>query len=386
MTAIHGFVTPGFEPVREAFARNFAERGEIGAAVCVYRDGRPVVDLWGGLADAESGRLWREDTLALVFSTTKGVTAACVHRLVERGILDLDAPIARWWPEFAAHGKAGISLRQVLAHRAGLPLVEADLSREQVYAWDPVCEALAGQAPEWEPGTRHGYHVRTFGWLLGEVVRRATGRSFGAVLRQELAEPLGLDLHVGLPASEEPRVAPMVAPEEPSDPREREARARFLGPDTRLGRALANPSGRFGYGPVWNTREVHAAEIPSTNGIATARSVARLFAALVGEVDGVRVLRPETLARAAEPASDGPDAVIGIPTRFGLGFALPPMLAACPDGAIGHLGAGGSLGFADPRERLGFGYVMNRMQLGLTGDARVASLVAATYAALRGRG
>jgi CubicO group peptidase (beta-lactamase class C family) len=370
--------------VRDAFAHNFAERGEVGAAVCVYRHGRPVVDLWGGVADAESGRPWLEDTLALIFSTTKGVTAACVHVLVDQGVLDLAAPVAAYWPEFAARGKAGITLRQVLSHRAGLPAVDAPLTREEVYAWDPVCTALADQAPAWEPGARHGYHVRTFGWILGEVVRRATGRRFGAWLSEQVAAPLGLDLHVGLPATEEPRIAPILPPAEPADPDERARRARFLGPDTPLGRALSGPSGHFAYGPVWNTRELHAAEMPSSNGIGTARSVARLYAALIGEVDGVRLLRPETLARAARVESDGPDAVILIPTRFGAGFMLPPTLCpACPGAALGHPGAGGSLGFADPAAGIGFGYVMSRMELGLTVDARAASLVEATYASLR---
>ena len=167
MVAIHGSVAPGFEPVRSAFAQNFSERAEVGAGVCVYRRGEPVVDLWAGVADPASGRSWDEDTLALVFSTTKGVTATCVHLLVERGVLDWDAPVASVWSEFAAKGKGAIPLRWVSCHRAGLPVLEGDFTREQVYAWEPVCTALAGQAPVWEPGTQHGYHVRTYGWLLG---------------------------------------------------------------------------------------------------------------------------------------------------------------------------------------------------------------------------
>jgi len=384
MVAIHGNVAPGFGPVRRAFAQNFSGRGEVGAAVCVYRHGEPVVDLWAGVADPASGRSWDEDTLALVFSTTKGVTATCVHLLVERGVLDWDAPVASVWPEFAANGKGAIPLRWLLCHRAGLPILEGDFTREQVYARESVCTALAAQAPVWEPGTQHGYHVRTYGWLLGEVVRRAAGCTLGEFLAREIARPLDLEFYVGLPEECGPRVAVVIPPPEPSDPGMRAIRERFLGPDTLLGRSLSGPSGLFAYGPVWNSPELHAAEIPSSNGIGTARAVARLYAALVGEVNGVRLLAPSTLERVCEPQVDGPDAVIHLPTRFGLGFMLPPVLSpSCPEVCFGHPGAGGSLGFADPDAGIGFGYVMNRMDLGLTGDARAVSLVTAVYQVLR---
>jgi CubicO group peptidase (beta-lactamase class C family) len=384
MAEISGRVAPGFERVREAFAENFARRSEVGAALCVLRDGAPVVDLWGGVADAASGRAWEEDSLAVVFSTTKGVTATCVHHLVERGLLDLEATVASYWPEFAAQGKAGITLCDVLSHRAGVPVVEAELTLEQVCAWDPVCEAIAAQAPIWEPGTRHGYHVRTYGWILGEVVRRATGATLGSYLAKEIAGPLGLDLHLGLPLEHESRVAAMLAPLEPSDPKEIALRERVMGPDTLMGRALTGPSNLFRYGPMWNRRMLHATEMPSSNGIASARGIARLYAALVGEVDGRRLLAPASVDRARALEVEGPDAVIRVPTRFGLGYMLPPSLApSCPEGCFGHPGAGGSLGFADPEARVGFGYVMNQMQLGLTGDARAASLVESVYACLR---
>lgn len=384
MTTVHGEVAPGFEPVRQAFERNFAERGEVGAAVSVVLRGRCVVDLWGGVADPWSGRPWQEDTLALLFSTTKGITATCVHLLVERGKLDLDATVSSIWPEFAAHGKERVTVRDVLTHRAGVPAIEAPVSVQEVFAWDPVCAAVADQRPVWEPGTKHGYHVRTFGWILGELVRRTTGASLGAWLAREVAAPLGLDLFVGLPGALEPRVATLIPPPEPSDPEERALRERFLGPDTLLGAALLGPSGNFGYGPLWNTRELHAAELPSSNGIGTARSLARFYAACVGDVQGTRILAPETVARATEACTDGPDALLHLPTRFGLGYMLPPTLSpACPPGAFGHPGAGGSLGFADPELGLGFGYAMNRMDLGLTGDPRASDLVEATYASLR---
>jgi CubicO group peptidase (beta-lactamase class C family) len=383
---IEGRVEPGFEAVREAFAHNFEAHGEVGAAVCVYRDGAPVVDLWGGRADPESGRPWQRDTLAIVFSTTKGITAACIARLAERGELDVEAPVARYWPEFAANGKADIRVSDVMSHRAGLAEVEGRFTLEEVCEGSAVVEALAKQAPQWTPGSAHGYHVRSYGWLLGEVVRRVTGLRFGAVLARELAAPLGLanDLFVGLPAAQDPRVARLLPAPEPSDPKERELRARFMGPDTRLGRALSGPSHLFEYGEMWNTRLLRGAEMPSSNGIATARALARVYAAQVGAVDGVRLLTRETALRFRAVQVDGPDLVILVPTRFGLGFALPPMLSPeCPVGCFGHPGAGGSLAFADPDARIGFGYAMNQMQMGLTGDARAASLVRAVYDSLR---
>ena len=386
MTAVHGAWAPGFEWVREAFAKNLAE-SEVGAACCVVWNGEPVVDVWGGLADREAGRPWQRDTAALVFSSSKGVTAALIHLLAQRDQLELDAPVARYWPEFAANGKQSITLRHVLTHSAGLPAVEGELTLEDVFAWHPVCDAIAAQKPIWVPGTAHGYHARTFGWILGEVVRRVTDRTIGQLLAVEAAEPLGLELWIGLPEAIEPRVATNYTAPEPADPEQRALRAKFMGPDTLLGRALEGPSGVLPYGPIWNTRALHAAELPSSNGIATARGLARFYAALIGDVDGHhRLLSPQIVAAAAAPRVEGPDKVILMPTRFASGFALPPMLSLdVPDTAFGHPGAGGSLGFADPASGLAFGYVMNQMQLGLAGDPRSERLVSAAYACLSAR-
>ncbi len=382
MVEVHGAWAPGFDWVREAFARNLAEE-EVGAACCVVHRGRVVVDVWGGWADREAGRPWERDTAALVFSSTKGVSALLVHRLVERGALALDEPVARHWPEFAANGKEKVTLRDVLTHRAGLAAVDGDLTLDVVIAWHPVCAAIAAQAPNWEPGGAHGYHVRTFGWILGEPVRRATGRTLGALLRDEVAGPLGADFWIGLPEREEPRVAKLYPAPEPADPAQRELRERFMGPDTLLGRALSGPSNLFSYGPMWNDRALHAAEMPSSNGIGTARALARIYAAAIGEIDGVRLLAPETVAAAAASQVQGPDRVLALPTHFGLGFMLPPTLGEdLPDGAFGHPGAGGSLGFADPANGLAFGYAMNQMQLGVLGDVRATRLLSATYASL----
>ena len=378
MIELEGTVEAGFEAVAAAFQRNFTDHDEIGAACCAYAGGRRVVDLWGGIADPDTGRPWEADTPVLVFSTTKGATATCVHLLVERGVLDLDAPVASVWPEFAAEGKDDVTLRWLLSHRAGVPAIDAPVTMEDIVGWDGVVAALAAQRPAWEPGTTHGYHARTFGWGLGEVIRRVCGRSCGQVFADEITGPLGLDWWIGLPESLEPVVAPITGPAPPADPEARKLLEQFMGPDTLLGKVLSGPSHLFAYDDRWNTRPLREAEMPSSNGIATARGVAGLYAALL---DGF--LRPATLAVAVEPHSEGNDAVLMIPSRVGLGYALPPMLGErCGPSAFGHPGAGGSLGFADPDAGVAFGYVMNRMKLGLSGDERSAGLVDALYGCL----
>jgi len=382
VATIEGTSQRRFAAVAEAFRANFEDQGEVGAAVCVYVNGCPVVDLWGGVADRDTARPWQRDTMPVVFSATKGVTAACIHPLVERRVIDLDAPVARYWPEFGAAGKAAVPVRWVLSHRAGLPVVEAELTRAQVYAWQPVADAIATQAPRWEPGTQHGYHVRTFGWILGEIVRRVTGMSLGQFFAREIAAPLGLDFFIGLPGALEPRVATMYTAPPPTDPAQIEIMERFTGPGTLLGKALNGPA-NLAYGDVWNSRALHAAEIPSSNGIGTARALARLYAALIGDVDGVRLLSTDTVNAACRVQSEGSDAVLILPTRFGVGFMLPPALGLdCPPACFGHPGAGGSLAFADPTRGVAFAYVMNQMQLGLAGDERTRRLVRALYAVL----
>jgi CubicO group peptidase (beta-lactamase class C family) len=377
---VQGTVDPRFEAVRDAFEQNFKAHGEVGAACCVYHEGRTVVDLWGGSADAHGERPWQRDTLQLAFSASKGVTAICAHMLVETGRLELDAPVARYWPEFAANGKANITVRQVLSHRAGLAMIEGELTLEQVLAWDPVVEAIAAQSTNWEPDSAHGYHVRSYGWIVGELVRRITGVDISRFLRKEIADPLDLDFFIGLPETELHRCAETIPPESGLD-----ALAEALGADSLTARALRGPSNLFSYDQMWNRRELLTACMPSSNGVGTAHSLARLYAATGGAVDGVRILAPATVEAARAVHSDGPDKVILVPSRYGLGFMLPPTLArACSEGAFGHPGAGGSLGFADPEARLGFGYVMNRMHLGAEPDPRAHTLVKATRRCLAG--
>ena len=375
-----GTVAEGFEPVRDAFAANFTEHGDIGAAVCVTIDGEPVVDLWGGVADVETERPWTEDTVVTVFSSTKGLTATCVHLLAERELLDLDEPVATYWPEFAAAGKEQIPVRWLLTHQAGVAAVQGEVSADDVLGWDGVVEAIAAQAPNWEPGTAHGYHARSFGWTLGEVVRRITGRSLGAFLADEIAGPLGLSFWVGLPEEIEPRCATVI----PLDLGGMSL-ADLLPPDTLARDVLSGPSELFagGYDHTWNQRPLRAVELPSSNGVGDARALARHYAALIGEVDGIRLLRPETVATASTPAATGTDHVLGVPLHFGLGYMVQPTAApGAGPATFGHAGAGGSLGFADPDARVGFGYVMNRMLVSMTGDERTQGLIEALYRCL----
>lgn len=372
---IQGYIKTGFEKLVEAFVRNFAEHGDVGAACAVYHQGKAVADLWGGFADAAIRKPWLEDTVVLTFSAAKGPTAVCINQLVEAGRLDIDLPIAHYWPEFACNGKERITTRQVLSHQAGLAAVEGDLTLEQVLAWDPVIEAIAAQAPNWEPGSAHGYHARSFGWILGEVLKRVTGKSIGAYIADNISAPLGLSYWVGLPEQQFSRCATLLPPAGGSD-----AVAELLGADSLTARVMSGPSGLFGYNEMWNRPELLRAEMPSSNGVGDARSFAKLYAALVDEVDGVRLLGAEQLARACEPQSIGPDKVIFRESCYGLGFMLQPLLAPeAGDKSFGHQGAGGAVAFADPDAQIGFAYVMNAMRFDLSGDPRSAELIRATY-------
>jgi CubicO group peptidase (beta-lactamase class C family) len=384
---VQGECHPRFAPVRDAFAANLRHRDEVGAAVTLVVDGETVVDLWGGHADLARTRPWERDTIVNVYSCTKGMTALCAHRLVSEGRLDLDTPVAEYWPEFAAAGKETLPVRWLLGHRSGLAAVRPMLPGEALYDWDAMCAALAAETPWWTPGTTHGYHAVTFGWLVGEVVRRVTGRSLGTYFREELAEPLGLDFHIGVPDAAHARCAemssiPLLSSDEPANL----AAAILSDPEGVAARAFMNPpSMALGV----NHAAWRSAEIPGANGHAGARDLARVYGALArgGDLDGVQVLDAAGIARCAEEQSHGPDLVLPIPTRFGLGFVLPQDRVDARFGpshtAFGHPGAGGSVGFADPDARVGFGYVMNRMGPHILLDPRAVALIDAAYAALR---
>jgi CubicO group peptidase (beta-lactamase class C family) len=310
----------------------------------------------------------------MTFSTTKGVTAVCANLLIQRGLLDPDAPVAQYWPEFAANGKQDITVAMVLAHRAGLAAVDGDVGIDDVLGWDGVVAAIAAQAPQWKPGSAHGYHARTYGWITGEIIRRITGVTVGQFFAGEIAGPLGLRYWIGLPAEIEPDCADLIPASGPSF-------LALLDRESMLYRVMAGPSNLFvnGYDESWNSRAMRAVELPSSNGIGDARSLARLYAACVGDVDGLRLLSDETVARATELLSTGIDLVVGQELCFGLGFlAGPTLLGLGRPRVFGHSGAGGSTAIADPDSGLSMAYVMNRLRFDV--DPRAPSLAAAAFA------
>ena len=406
-TNMQGHVEDGWGKVADAFRANFeGNPGEAGAACSVYVGGRPVVDLWGGYADSEAKRPWTEDTIMQVASTTKGATAICAHLLAQRGELDLDAPVVKYWPEFGAAGKDEIPVRWLLSHQAGLPVVDTSLTLEEAYAWDPVIRALEAQKPLWKPGTEHVYHAVTFGYLVGEVVRRISGKSLGTFFADEVAGPLGLHAWIGLPEEQEKNVATIeyAAPFTLEEMMAGMIETTGLDSDTvtkwitavwgedsvqaragTLGGAFDNTSDYF------TKRAWRAAEVPAANMVADARSVARMYAATVSEVDGVRLLDPATVERAIEVQTDktrmnGLPPELDVPADrsfyMSLGFwrSCPPMPMIGPK-SFGHPGSGGSIGFGDPDAEVGFGYAPNRWSFRV-GEPRATNLSAAVKACL----
>ncbi|WP_416483186.1 serine hydrolase domain-containing protein [Streptomyces sp. CL12] len=383
---VNGTVAEGFEPVREAFAANFALLGEHGAAVAVYRDGRRVVDLWAGTRDVDGTAPWESGTAQIVRSATKGVVAAGLLLLHQRGELDLDAPVGTYWPEYKAAGKERTLVRHLLAHRAGVPVLDRPLTPAEAADPDLGAAAVAAQAPVWEPGTDHGYHAQTYSWLTGELVRRVTGRPVGEWLADEIAGTVGADLWLGLPEAERGRVGRVGDIEAPQSAGalklrpKRSVSAAYADPDSLTRRAFAAITPL----PDENDPAYRAAALPASNGIATADGLARVYASLIGEVDGgVRLFRPETVELARAEQSAGPDRVLVVATRFGLGHMLhgsaSPLLSP---GSFGHPGRGGALAFADPESGVAFGYVTNGFRKSVTADPRAQALVRALKVAL----
>ncbi len=369
---IHGTCEPAFGAVREAFAANFANDLEVGACFTAAVAGKTVVDLWGGFRDARRARPWERDTIVCVWSTTKVMTAACAWMLAARGALDLDAPVARYWPEFAAAGKEELPVRFLLSHSSGLAGWEQPIEMSDLYDWKRSTALLAAQKPWWEPGTASGYHAVTFGHLIGEVIRRITGRSLGRFFRDEVAAPLGADFHIGLGAEHEPRLGEMVAPAQAPDAM-----------TDMLKRVMTNPRG---WSPgVARDRGYRAAEVPGANGHGNARSVARVAAALAsgGALDGVRLLPERFFDAVIEEQIYGQDLVLGLPIRWGLGVGLPSKEMPLPSPRSFYWGGwGGSLCLVDLDTQIACAYVMNKMSHTTMGDRRGLDLVAAVYASL----
>jgi CubicO group peptidase (beta-lactamase class C family) len=380
---LRGTVEPGFEGVQAAFLENFIEGLDDGASFAVYVDGREVVNIAAGVKAHHSSEPYDVDTPQIVFSSTKGLVAICANMLAERGLLDIEAPVTEYWPEYGGAGKGDTIVKWLLTHQAGMPIIDAPLTLEQVYAWDPVIDAIAHQEPQWEPGTAHGYHALSYGWLVGEVIRRVSGKTVGTFFADEVAAPLGLEAWIGLPDEQLPRVAPFPDPRELENPEIHALIEQFLGPDMPIGRALFGPGGAFRPHGVINTPGFLQAEIPAGNGVTNARSLARAYAACIGEIDGVRLLGPEQMELARIPRTEGNDRILIFESKIGLGFfthsAFSPYGGAR---SFGHTGLGGSCGFADPEAGLAFGYVMNKALPNLAGDPRTARLTQAAYAAI----
>ena len=389
---VTGRCTSEFSTVCDAFVDNFKQRHEVGASVCVNVGGETVVDLWGGrVADEPTAAQWNDDTISIVYSCTKGATALCAHMLIDRGQLDLHAPVAEYWPEFAANGKERATVEMMLTHSVGVPALREPLKDGGYYDWNYMCERLAAERPFWEPGTRNGYHMMTFGWVVGELVRRASGRSLGTFFREEVAEPLDLDFWIGLPAVHRPRVARMIQWTPTADgPAMPFTKALLADRNSIQFLSLLNAGGHRADSP-----EAYAAELGGGGGIANARALAGMYTPLAngGEHNGVRLLSADHIVRMREiSVATLEDATLLVPTRFGLGFMrsmdnrhrptghMETMLLGA--GAFGHAGAGGSVGFADPSEALAFGYSMNRMGAGILLNSRGQALVDATYRCL----
>jgi CubicO group peptidase (beta-lactamase class C family) len=387
---VWGHVEHGFGDILDTFVRNFTDQHDLGAACAVVRDGSPVVDVWGGTADARTGRAWTPDTAAVIFSCSKGILALCAYLLVQDGRLDLDVPIAGTWPEFAANGKEAITVRHALSHRAGLAAPAEDLTLDQVLAWEPVIRMLERQAPASAPSDGHVYHAMTYGWLIGEVIRRVSRRTPGAFFRDAVGDRLGLRTWIGLPESARPTVAWMEPPLRDEDSDDARRAARLVAESPTLART-STMGGAYGFperdGTVtFNDPRIQAAEIPGANGISTARSLARMYAACVTAVDGVRLLTDASVADLLRVQAAGPQ-LSGLPddgARWGSGFQLssPPTQPMLGPTSFGHAGAGGQLAFADADHRIGFSYLSN--QMGGYGDRRARSLTDAVVRAVRG--
>jgi CubicO group peptidase (beta-lactamase class C family) len=388
---IEGSYDGRFAAVAREFERNFTERDEVGASVCVTHEGRTVVDLWGGLAAPADATPWTRDTISIVFSCTKGATALCAHVLASRGKLDVFAPVAEIWPEFAREGKEAATVKMMLDHSVGLPAFRTQVRPGGCTDWDYMVEMLAAEPPFWKPGTRNGYHMINFGWTVGELVRRVSGKSLGSFFRDEIARPLGADFWIGLPEEQEARVAPIIPwLPAPGDALGDFAKALVSDPRSIQALSLFNAGG---FDP--NSRACHAAEIGGGGGISNGRGLAGIYAPLAcgGSLGGVTLVDPDTLARMGEiSAATNEDATLLIPTRFALGF-MKSMdnrrrrsgdrdSAVLSAAAFGHVGAGGSIGFADPEARMSFGYSMNRMGQGILLNDRGQSLVDAAYRSL----
>ena len=393
---VQGYVAPGFEEVRDEFARNFRRRREVGAACAAYHRGQKVVDLWGGVRHAPSGAPWEEDTLVLVFSTSKGLAATAVALAHSRGLIDYDERVAAYWPEFAQNGKQDVTVRQLLGHEAGLSVIDERLSSRNLGDPGEVDRILAVQAPAWAPGTRHGYHALSIGWYESALIRRVDpeGRSLGRFFAEEIAEPLGLEFYFGLPKTVgHDRTARILAPRPATLARElrhlpSKMTLGFADPRSLTARTFANP--KFRSAATLDASRYRALEIPAGGGIGQVRSIARAYSDLATGAEAIGLSQgtlDELKAPARVPSGGAEDLVLRAPAMFSLGFSKPAPEApfGTSDSSFGHPGAGGSFAFADPDAQVSFAYAMNRMGLYLVDDPREKALRDAVYRCVAAR-
>lgn len=376
MAEVHGFTHDKFEKVREVFAGNLDTGADVGASFCATRDGETVVDIWGGHADAAKTQPWVKNTIVNVYSTTKTMTALTALLVADRGLIDFKAPVAKYWPEFAANGKEKVTVAHLMSHSAGLSGWKETITKDDLYDWNKATALLAAQAPFWEPGTAPGYHAMTQGYLVGEVIRRVTGKSVGTVFREEIAKPLGADFWIGLPASEDGRVAELIPPPPGAG----------VGDGPGMNELQANMATNPGIDvSETRTRAWRGAEIPAAGGTGNARSVAEIHRILAndGVADGKRFISKEGVRKALELQVEGTDKVMGIPARFGLGFGLAGGAIPLPGAnAMFWGGYGGSIIIIDMDARTTLSFVMNKMAGTTTGDLRGFSLAMAFWEAL----
>jgi CubicO group peptidase (beta-lactamase class C family) len=394
MAKVEGKCDPRFAAVGEAFKRNFDKGAEAGASIGVYYQGKPVVEMWGGLADPESNRTWGRETITPLASTGKTLATTCILRLIDRGLIDLDAPVATYWPAFADGGKSKITVEQILSHTSGVAALDRAISNVDAQQLDPVLRLIEAQKPFWTPGTRHGYHAITFGFLLAGLLKAVTGKRLGEFFGEEIAGPLKLDLHIGLKKSEHGRVAHMIGPTH------MQALRSMLNPMW-FGYFLAVMSKKtvaykatfggttVGFNAPKEELRRYEVEDASAGTVGNGQSLARMYAALIGEVDGIRLVSPSLIERVRKEQARGLDETLRMQSAWATGFALPggPLW---PDfgvpGVFGHTGASGSLAFADPERELAFGYAPNKWsELGSWAGApkfRFEALTQATYKAL----
>ena len=373
MTTVYGHCAPAFEGVKAAFQNNFDQNRDDGASVCITIDGTPVVDLWGGTRDADHSLPWEEDTVVNVYSTTKTMAALTMLLLADRGVFALEDSVAKSWPEFAAEGKGEVTIAMLLAHSAGLSGLDTPAKGEALYDHDDIAARLGAQAPWWEPGSASGYHALTQGYLLGEVVRRTTGKTLGTVFREEIADPLGIDFHIGTPETVDPRIGDLIPPEQNI------GEATGGSPDSISARTFKSPLPM-----ALDSRTIgwRRAELPAANGHGNARSVARAQAVLAcgGALDGKRILSEAGCRRALESQISGVDLVLNNPINFGMGYGLANPNMPLPPSMCYWGGWGGSLILVDQDRRITVSFVMNRMVSTLMGDPRTLGIMAAAEA------